>query len=138
MSRSRRHPALIVAAGATLLTLAAGCDSQSVAEQPADRPADGRLAEYAECLRAQGIDVPEDLEGARPNRSGQPDRSGRPTDRPTDRPSARPSGSAGAEGRPAADALRPDGVDDVSWQQAQDACAASRPQGGRRGDGQSS
>lgn len=134
MSRSRRHPALIVAAGAALLTLAAGCDSQSVAEQPADRPADGRLAEYAECLRAQGIDVPEDLEGARPNRSGQPDRSGRPTDRP----SARPSGSAGAEGRPAADALRPDGVDDASWQQAQDACAASRPQGGRRGDGQSS
>ncbi|MER7455947.1 hypothetical protein [Micromonospora sp. NPDC126480] len=117
-----------MAVGAATLMLAAGCGGESPAEPPAVADAANRLAAYVACLRDQGIDVPDDLASARPGRSGQPNRTARPT--------ARPSGSPGSAGRPGGeDALRPPGVDDATWQQAQQACAGSRPQGGRRGNG---
>ncbi|WBC16729.1 hypothetical protein O7600_07775 [Micromonospora sp. WMMA1998] len=133
MPRIHRRPALTVAVGAALLALAAGCGGEPAAEQSNPTPpASGGLAAYAACLREQGIDVPDDLPSARPGRSGQGDRTARPSDRPTARPSGQP-----AEGnrQGGLEALRPADVDDATWASAQQACEGSRPQGGRRGDG---
>ncbi|MDM4781204.1 hypothetical protein QTS76_18620 [Micromonospora sp. b486] len=134
MPRIHRRPALTVAVGATLLTLAAGCGGKPAAEQSQPtQPPSGGLAAYAACLREQGIDVPEELPSARPGRSGQADRSARPTTRPTTRPSGQPGDGNRQGGGP--EALRPADVDDATWASAQQACEGSRPQGGRRGDG---
>ncbi|WP_431880105.1 hypothetical protein [Micromonospora marina] len=119
-----------MAVGAALLALAAGCGDKPAAEQSQPtQPPSGGLAAYAACLREQGIDVPEELPSARPGRSGQADRSARPTTRPSGQPGDGNRQGGGAE------ALRPADVDDATWANAQQACEGSRPQGGRRGDG---
>ncbi|WFE63751.1 hypothetical protein [Micromonospora sp. WMMD714] len=61
--------------------------------------------------------------------------SGFPTARPSGFPTARPSGSGGpGRGFPGAERL-PEGVDEATWQKAQQACASLRPTGRPGGRG---
>lgn len=72
------------------------------------------FAAYTECLRQQGINVPTD----------------RPTGRPSGRPSGTPSPGASQGSRGGGfGSFRPEGVDDATWQKAQDACRAKLPSG---------
>ncbi len=120
--------------------LASGCGS-SGATAPAAAPGDTALAGYVACLQHNGVPAVVPSGGPRNRPSGFP--SGvRPSGFPSGvRPSGvRPSGGFGGPGGPGgADFLRPPGVDDGTWQRAQQACASVRPsfgpgQGGGTGD----
>ncbi|MBO3738912.1 hypothetical protein J5X75_15400 [Actinoplanes sp. NEAU-H7] len=106
---------------------------------------DNAFAAYISCLNENGVTVTMPSGGpggggARP--SGAPDGvrpSGAPDGiRPSGQP--RPSGSAGQRGGgfPGGGGFgfgKPDGVDDATWQKAQEACASVRPSmGGGRGN----
>jgi PT repeat-containing protein len=121
---------LALAVGSAALLLAAGCGSDGGSGDSGEGPV-GASA-YLDCLRDQGIDVPDTMPSGRP--SGFP--SGRPTAFPSGRPTAFPSDRpSGAPGGGRMGGFRPEGVDDATWQKAQEACAASRPTGGPNGDG---
>ncbi|KAB1934447.1 hypothetical protein F8271_23445 [Micromonospora sp. ALFpr18c] len=117
-------------AGSAALLMAAGCgsDGGSGSDGQATAGAPEGVSAYLGCLRDQGIDITNTLPSGRP--SGFP--SGRPTDFPSGRPTAFPSGGPGG-GR--MEGFRPQGVDDATWQKAQDACASVRPSGGPGGNG---
>ncbi|WP_326556292.1 hypothetical protein [Micromonospora sp. NBC_01796] len=145
---------LTAAAGSAALILATACGGADTSGQDAAAPASsGRpdaFAAYVGCLKQQGIDVPDNLPGGRPSARPRPDGSGRPSGFPSGRPSRFPSGrpsgqpSPGASGWPGGNrgpgggfgGLRPSGVDDATWQKAQQACASTLPTGGPgRGQG---
>lgn len=137
-----------------LLVFTAGCGgSDNSGGNDADGGGDGTsgLAAYVKCLKEQGIDVPDNLPAGRPSGGPRPDgTAGRPSGGPRPDgsgappgfPSGRPSGapSPGASGRPGGGGpggpgggfgnLRPEGVDDATWQKAQDACRSVLPTGG--------
>ncbi|MFC8850908.1 MULTISPECIES: hypothetical protein [unclassified Micromonospora] len=116
------------------LSLSAACSGSDDSATPAgDSGQSGQngFAAYQECLRNNGVTLPSaGAGGARP--SGAP--TARPSGGPTARPSARPDASAGA-GRGGPGMGRPDGVDEATWEKAQEACASVRPSGGPDGDG---
>ncbi|WP_232533955.1 hypothetical protein [Plantactinospora sp. KBS50] len=131
----------LVAGTATLLGAAAcggGGGSTTSSGQPSGSAGNG-LAAYASCLRENGVPVPDDFGGGRASGGPRADRSGRPTAFPSGRPSAWPSGrpTAFPSGRPSAwpsgrpgggfGNLRPSGVDDATWQKAQQACQGQLP-----------
>ncbi|MFC0526884.1 hypothetical protein [Phytohabitans kaempferiae] len=118
---------LALAAGSAALLLAAGCGSDDDSGADAGGGPGGASA-YLDCLREQGIDVPDTLPSGRPG--GFP--SGRPTAFPSDRPSGAPGGIGGPVGSAPPGRMggfRPEGVDDATWQKAQEACASARPSG---------
>jgi hypothetical protein len=129
--------ALALATGSAVLTLTAACggsgsgssDNSNGGGTQAAGGQNPALAGYMDCLKQQGITLPTD----------------RPSGRPSGRPSSRPSGvpSPGASGRPGGGGfagMKPPGIDDATWQKAQQACASLRPTGGpgrgRPGGGQ--
>ncbi|GIF63357.1 hypothetical protein Ais01nite_13920 [Asanoa ishikariensis] len=116
-ARSAWTLALVV--GSAVLLLAAGCGSDGDAEAAAPGPA-GSSA-YLDCLREHGI---ANLPSGRPRAFP----SGRPTAFPSGRPTAFPSGRMGG-------GFRPEGVDDATWQKAQEACGSLRPTGGPGANG---
>lgn len=121
---------LVLAAGSAALLMAAACGSNGDSgDGTAGAPA-GASA-YLDCLREQGIDVSNTMPSGRPN--GLP--SGRPTDFPSGRPTDFPSGAPGGPGGGGPGGFRPEGVDDATWQKAQEACASVRPTGGPGGNG---
>ncbi|MFC6019298.1 hypothetical protein ACFP2T_24215 [Plantactinospora solaniradicis] len=132
--RTRQSPrtrwTLALAAGSAVLLLAAGCGSDGDGESSGSGQgsAPEGASAYLDCLRDQGLDISNTLPSGRP--SGFP--SGRPSAFPSGRPSGFPSGGPGG-GRMGG--FRPDGVDDATWQKAQDACASLRPTGGPQGTG---
>jgi hypothetical protein len=129
--RNRRvRWALALAAGSAVLTLTAACggsggtgNSSGGGSTQAPGGQNSAMAAYADCLKQQGITMPTD----------------RPSGRPGGRPSGAPSGAPapGASGRPGGGGFgqKPAGVDDATWQKAQDACASVRPSGGPGGGG---
>ncbi|MFK3983974.1 hypothetical protein ACI2K4_26855 [Micromonospora sp. NPDC050397] len=137
---------LAVALGSAALILMSGCGGGDASDQDAANPAPGGRADafaaYADCLRQQGIDVPDDLPTVRPSARPRPDGSGRPSGWPSGRPSRFPSGrpsgqpSPGASGWPGGGrgsgfaGPRPSGVDEATWQKARQSCAATLPSGG--------
>ncbi|MEO3772006.1 hypothetical protein [Micromonospora sp. B9E7] len=142
--RTRQSPrlrwTLAFAAGSAALLMVAGCgsDGEGGSSDPGQTSAGAPegMSAYLDCLRGQGIDISNTLPSGRPTSfpSGRPTAfpSGRPTAFPSGRPTAFPSGGPGG-GR--MDGFRPPGVDDASWQKAQEACASQRPTGGPGGNG---
>ena len=133
----RRAAGLLVASAAVVFAAACGGGSGSDDAGGGDAAGGGRdnaFAAYTECLQKNGVTI------TMP--SGGPDGTGFPSGRP------RPEGSAGAPrpersgGFPGGGMFgKPDGVDDATWQKAQEACSSLRPSGrpgggnGNRGDG---
>jgi hypothetical protein len=121
------HRRWMLALTAATLLGSAGCGGSGGAAAQPSASASAGFSAYADCLRGQGIAVPEGFGsdrpsgGPRPGRSGYP--SGRPTAFPSGRPSVRPSGQPGGR----FGELRPTGVDDATWQKAQEACRGSLP-----------
>jgi hypothetical protein len=145
--------------GAVLALGLAGCGGSAKATTgatPGGAPSGGQqqLQAYVSCLNQHGVKItlPTGRPTAFPSRSGFPGGGGRFTARPTVRPSGvRPSGARsgfpgggfggggggfgnifGANGQP------PAGVDQATWQAAQQACASVQPSfgaGGARGGG---
>ncbi|MCU7725052.1 hypothetical protein ODJ79_15100 [Actinoplanes sp. KI2] len=141
----RRAAALFVASAAVLLAAACGGSSGSSNGGSGDSAGgNGRNSEFAaytECLKKNGVTITLPSRGPRNGASGGPeggfpDGNGAP---PSGLP--RPSGSFPAGGRggfPGGGMFRkPDGVDDATWQKAQEACASVRPSfgGGNRNGG---
>ncbi|GAA4168957.1 hypothetical protein GCM10022251_60570 [Phytohabitans flavus] len=131
----RTHWTLALAAGSAALLLAAGCgsDGDSGESDQGQQGAPGGASAYLDCLREQGIDI-QAMPSGRPG--GFP--SGRPSDFPSGRPPALASGAPTAfpSGAPPGGRMggfRPEGVDDATWQKAQEACASLRPTGGPAG-----
>ncbi|MFJ8687116.1 hypothetical protein [Micromonospora wenchangensis] len=130
----------MVTAAASAALLLAACGGGSDDDAPGDPGGAGNsFAAYQECLRNNGVALPtmdpsRRPRGARP--SGLP--SGFPTDRPTARPSGFPTGSADPSrraGRGFPGGGRPEGVDEQTWQKAQQACASVQPSGRPGGPG---
>jgi hypothetical protein len=122
-------------AGGPVLLLIAACGGRSDGSDPADDQSadqDG-LTAYVECLAEQGIEV--ELPSGGPPAGGQGPPTDFPTGLPTDFPSGFPTdvptGQPGGPGGPGGfDGLRPEGVDDETWQAAQEACQSLLPSGG--------
>ncbi|WP_406045799.1 PT domain-containing protein [Micromonospora sp. NBC_00898] len=138
--RGRLLAAVLTAATSVLLT-SCGADSAPAAATDGDR--NNAFAVYQACLRDNGVTLP----SADPSRFPGGRASGRPTARPSGFPTARPSGfptarpsgaPSGGPGRRFPGVGRPDGVDEATWQKAQEACSSLRPTGrpgGRGGPG---
>ncbi len=121
----------LAALGLAMVGLVAGCGgTDGGGPAPAGSGAPGGLQAYAECLRQHGVPITVP--------------SGRPSGfRPSDRPSGvRPSGprasrGPGGGGFPGFGGEPPSGVDQATWDAAQQACASVRPSfgGGGRNNG---
>jgi hypothetical protein len=123
---------------ATVAAVGAGCGGGETDGSGATPAA----TDYASCLRANGITLPSGGPDARP--SGRPD--GRPSGAPgfdggpggagrpsgTGRPSGLPSGRPGFG---FGGTHAPNGVDQETWEKAQQACEGLRPSGGPGGPG---
>jgi hypothetical protein len=125
--------ALFAAAVAVAFTAACGGGSDdSGTAQNQNGAGNNAFAAYAECLQKNGVTITMPSGGPRTRPSDGASRGPRPSGMP------RPSGSAFGEGRgfPGGNMgmQKPDGVDDATWQKAQEACASLRPSG-RTGDG---
>jgi hypothetical protein len=131
----RRIVALCVAASATVLVAACSNGSGASDASGNGNGAGGNTAftAYTDCLKKNGVTITLPSGGVRNRPSGEPRPSGIP----------RPSGSAGARnggGFPGGGEFgKPAGVDEATWQKAQQACASLRPSGrpggfGRGGD----
>jgi hypothetical protein len=136
----------LVASAAVLLVAACGGNSNSSSGtgNSANGNGNGRNSEFAaytECLKKNGVTITLPSRGPRTGASGGPE-GGYPGGNGTP-PSGmpRPSGSFPAGGRGGfpggAMFQKPDGVDDATWQKAQEACASVRPSfgGGNRNGG---
>jgi hypothetical protein len=136
----RRAAALFVASAAVLLVAACGgtgSDSSTGGGENDNGNGGGNnqaFAAYQQCLAKNGVTITMPSRQPRTGASGFPD-GARPSGQP------RPSGSAGAGrgGFPGGGGgfTKPDGVDDATWQKAQEACASVRPSfgGGNNGGG---
>ncbi|GAB2603781.1 hypothetical protein Aab01nite_47800 [Paractinoplanes abujensis] len=124
---SRRAAGLLVAAAAAVLSAACGGDSgdAGTGNSGGGGPG-GAFTAYTDCLKNNGVTI------TMP--SGGPRESGA---RPSGMP--RPSGSAGPGGGgfPGGGGMagKPAGVDDATWQKAQEACSSLRPSGRPGGEG---
>ncbi|MFG1849982.1 hypothetical protein [Micromonospora carbonacea] len=134
MSLSGRGRLLATALTVAALALSTACAGTDDAAAPAGDDGQGgqnAFAAYRDCLQDNGVTLPSG--GARPSGFPTARPSGFPTARPSGlrsaRPSARPDASAGA-GRGGPGLGRPDGVDEATWEKAQQACASVRPSGG--------
>ena len=137
----RTRLTLALAAGSATLLMAAGCgsdgESNDAGEETGGAPVG--MSAYLDCLREQGIDISTSVPSGRPTTfpSGRPTDfpSGGPDGFPSGRPTAFPSGGPGASGGGRMGGFRPEGVDDATWQKAQEACASVLPTGGPRPGG---
>lgn len=131
---------LVVATAAVLLVAACGGGSDSPASASGANGGGGggnnAFAAYVDCLNKNGVTI------TRP--SGAPRTRPSGFARPSGMPRPRPSGSArgrfpgGGFGNGGGFFGKPAGVDDATWQKAQQACASVRPSagpGGRQGGG---
>ncbi|GIE94965.1 hypothetical protein [Paractinoplanes rishiriensis] len=114
MRRVSLTAALFAAAVAVAFTAACGGSSDDSSGTTAN-PAGG-FAAYTECMQKNGVTITMPSGGPRTRPSGGP--SGMP----------RPDGSDGP-GFPGGGFRKPEGIDDATWEKAQTACAALRPEG---------
>jgi hypothetical protein len=130
---TRLTMALTAGTAAVLFTAACGGSGSDDSNAGGGNGADGMSA-YLNCLREQGIDI--QVPSGGPGRgfpSGGPSGfpSGGPSGLPSGAPTVRPSGGPGGPGG----GFRPDGVDEETWQKAQQACRSAMPSGGPGGMG---
>ncbi|WCN79006.1 hypothetical protein [Micromonospora sp. LH3U1] len=147
-ARCRRFAAVMTTAASAMLLLAA-CGGGSGESDASSTPggAGNAFVAYQDCLRDNGVALPtmDPSRGpggargtARPSGFPTARPSGFPTARPSGFPTARPSGSADPSrgaGRGFPGGGRPEGVDEQTWQKAQEACASVRPSGRPNGFG---
>lgn len=151
MLNRRARWALALATGCAAVLATAACGGSDNGGAGDSAPAAGEqasgFAAYTSCLEKQGIDLPDDLPTGRPSGLPRPAGSGRPF--PSGQPPmgsgtpwpGEPGQPGGERGGPGGgmDRFRPAGVDDATWQQAQDTCRSVLPTGrpgGNRGAGQ--
>ena len=137
-NRTRIGGMAVLLAGVGALVAGCGGGSSSATPAAASSPS-GRseeIAVYVACLQKNGVDAVMPSGGVRISGSPRTRPSGAPSGvRPSrTNPTARPSGGFGG-GPGGMDALRPSGVDDATWQKAQQACASVLPSFGPRGQG---
>lgn len=133
---SPRGLAGLVASAALLFSVAAcGAESQTPStgtDNPNGGDMNSAFAAYTECLAKNGVTITVPSGEARVRPSGGP--GAFPSGRPRPSGSARPGGGfpgGGGFGKPA-------GVDDATWQKAQQACASVLPSGRPGGNGRGS
>ncbi|MFF4874734.1 hypothetical protein [Micromonospora sp. NPDC000668] len=141
LTKRRRRLAAVLTAAASAVLLLAACGGGSDDESTDANGVGSSFTAYQDCLRDNGVAlptmdpsrVPGGARGtARPSGFPTARPSGMPTDRPSGFPTARPSGSADPSrgaGRGFPGGARPEGVDEQTWQKAQQACASVRPSG---------
>jgi hypothetical protein len=140
----RRAAALLVASAAVLLAAACGGSDKASGQGGGSGGANGQggmnqaLTAYVDCMKQNGVTITLPSFAPRDGASRGP---GGYT-RPSGRPGPRPSGSAGGErggfpggGDGGGFFRKPAGVDDATWQKAQQACASSLPSRGAGGFG---
>jgi hypothetical protein len=147
----RRTVAVVAVSVAMLFTAACGSDEATTDDSGTtgqNGGGDSAFAAYISCLNENGVTVtmPSGGPGGGTRPSGAPD-GVRPSGGPGGGESGvlpsgwpRPSGSAGQRGGggfPGGGGFsKPEGVDDATWQKAQEACASVRPSmGAGRGNG---
>src|SRR4051812_18585578 len=113
--------ALLTTAGAVA---ACGSAKSDASGKPSARASGNAFAAYTDCLRKNGVTLPS-------ARTGRP--SARPSGQPSNRPTSRPSGARGGGFGFGQGDQAPPGVDQQTWQKAQQACSALRPTGGPQG-----
>jgi hypothetical protein len=145
--RSRRLAGgLALLTASAVLVLAAACGgggngSDSTGEDSAAGNGQNGFTAYADCMSKNGVKLNLPSGGAFPRRSGQP--TARPSGAPDGFPGgtmpsgapggAMPSGGPGG-GVPGGGGFgRPEGVDDTTWQKAQQACRSVMPSFGAGG-----
>lgn len=128
--RGRRGVAVMVTAVSTVLLMAACSGSGGTPAKNGGSPSGGpsggpnAFADYTQCLQKNGVTLPSVNASRRPRPSG----GSRPSGGPRRSGQPRPSGAPNAPGRPGGRGFtKPDGVDDATWQKAQQACASLRP-----------
>ena len=137
MRRVSSTAALFAAAVAVAFTAACGGSDDSGNVQQQNGGGDNAFAAYTQCLQKNGVTITMPSGGPRNGPSDGASRGARPSGMP------RPSGSGfpggGFPGGGGFGMQKPDGVDDATWQKAQEACASLRPSGragnGERGNG---
>ena len=131
---TRRNAALAsIAVLAGVVALLAACGGKSgtgTGSTPGDASATSGVQAYVACLNRNGVNI--QLPSGGPGGFGN---GTRPSGFPTGFPSGgvRPSGAAGGRLGGGGAFQKPDGVDDATWQKAQQACASVRPTGGPGG-----
>jgi hypothetical protein len=130
----RVRPGAAAAGLFVAFVLVAACSrgGKTTATNPSPGPR-GQFQAYVDCMRAHG--VPLTVPSGRPSGLGPSDRV-RPSDgiRPSD--GARPSNRGGPPGFPFPGGAPPSGVDQATFDKAQQACASLRPSGGPGGRNQ--
>ena len=108
-------------AALTAALLLAGCGADDTPAPGGDGVGgrDAGFAAYRECLAQHGVTLPT----ADPSRGPRPSGGVRPSGGPGG------PGGPGGSGFPGGGMQRPAGVDDATWQQAQQACASVQPTG---------
>ncbi|MFC5924400.1 hypothetical protein [Micromonospora vulcania] len=142
LTQRRRLAAVLTTAASAVLLLAACGGGSDDSAAPSDAGGAGNaFAAYQDCLRDNGVALPTmdpsrfpgGARGtARPSGFPTARPSGFPTARPSGFPTTRPSGSADPSrgaGRGFPGGGRPAGVDEQTWEKAQQACASVRPSG---------
>jgi hypothetical protein len=127
--------ALFAAAVAVAFTAACGGGGGGATGDPGtqDNGGNNGYAAYVACLQKNGVTITMPSGGPRNRPSDGASRDPRPSGLP------RPSGSGFGDGRGFGGGglgmQKPDGVDDATWQKAQEACASVRPSGRPGGNG---
>jgi hypothetical protein len=136
--RPGRAAALLVASAAVMLAAACGGSSDKTTTTPGGGGGNGpggtnqALTAYVDCMKQNGVTITLPSFAPRDGASRGPGGYTRPSGEP--RP--RPSGSDRAGRFPGGGFFaKPAGVDDATWQKAQQACASSLPSRGPGGFG---
>lgn len=122
-----------VLAMASVATFVAACGGGDDGTDNAGSNSQGGFAAYQSCLAQHGITLPSQGQGRSfPSGSrspgGMPEGGGAP-------PSGAPQGDQSGRGGGGFGNFVPEGVDQETWQKAQEACASVRPTGGPGGFG---
>jgi hypothetical protein len=133
----RRAAALLVASAAVMLAAACGGGSSDQATTPGGGNGGGTnqaLTAYVDCMKKNGVTITLPSFPGRNGASRGPGNYTRPSGEP--RPSSSFAGGRGGFPGGGGGFLRkPAGVDDATWQKAQQACASSLPSRGPGGGG---
>jgi len=137
----RRAAALLVASAAVMLAAACG-GSSSKADSSGGGSGGGNgggmnqaLTAYVDCMKQNGVTITLPSFSPRDGASRGPGGYARPSGQPRPRPSGSFGDGRGFPGGGGGFFRKPAGVDDATWQKAQQACASSLPSRGPGGFG---
>lgn len=136
----KRAAALLVASAAAMLAAACGSSNGSGAGTGATAQGGGNgggmnqaLSAYVDCMKQNGVTIT--LPSRGPGGYNRPSGAARPSGEPRPRPSGSFGEGRGFPGGGGRFFQKPAGVDDATWQKAQQACASSLPSRGAGGFG---